>query len=209
MTSRERPVLLGVTGGIGTGKSLVCKILSTFGYPVYNADDRAKELMNESIIIREKIIDLLGNEAYSDHSINRQFIASKVFKDSELLKKLNAIVHPEVGKDFQSWVNGNGEKEILIKEAALLVEAGSYRQLDYLIVVSSPIDIRIERILSRDPQRSKDEVEAIIAKQMNSKELEEYADFVLLNDEENSVLTQIRGILDSIKRKSRLETQPA
>jgi dephospho-CoA kinase len=120
-------IKLGITGGIGSGKSIVCKIFQTMGYLVYNADDRAKWLVDNDAEIRAEIIELLGNEAFFGNKYNKVYVAQKVFQNSALLHKLNVIIHPKVGVDFDKWVEFNKNQAILVKEAALMFESDSYK----------------------------------------------------------------------------------
>ena len=183
---------VGITGGIGAGKSLVCKIFQVLGAPVYNADIRARQLMEEDKILREEIATEFGDQSYQQGKLNRSYLSEIVFNNSEQVEKLNQLVHPKVGVDYQHWVTTNGDRfPYLIKEAALLVESGSYQQLDYLVTVSAPKDLRISRVLSRDPHRSKEQVIAIISKQLSEEVLISKSDRVLYNDERNPLIQQV------------------
>lgn len=142
-------MIVGLTGGIGSGKSTVARYFQDLGVPVYFADDRAKALMNSSKSIRERLERLLGNASYQNDVLNRAFVASKIFKDENLRLAVNAIVHPAVAVDFEQW-RGQQEAPYVLKEAAILFENGSYRKLDFTILVTAPRAERIERVKARD-----------------------------------------------------------
>jgi dephospho-CoA kinase len=140
---RIDPIKVGVTGGIGSGKSTVSKIFSILGIPIYSADDRAKWLMIEDSVLKEKIISAFGIESYSESGqLNRTFLAKTVFSDPKKVKQINGLVHPAVKDDFNSWVNTQSSPYVL-KEAALIFETGGQNLLDYVINVSAPLRIRV------------------------------------------------------------------
>jgi dephospho-CoA kinase len=193
---------VGITGGIGSGKSMACKIFSSFGVPVYDADSRAKFLIeNDPDIVRE-ITAVFGEEAYQGGKYNRKFISSQVFKDKSLLSQLNKIVHPAVGKDFENWVKKSATSPYVIKEAALMNAASQQNGLDKVIVVSAPDALRIQRIQRRDPQRSLSEIEAIIKNQKTEKEFNAIADYIVYNDEVTLMIPQILEIHHQILNQS-------
>jgi dephospho-CoA kinase len=190
---------VGVTGGIGAGKSMVCRIFKVLGIPVYDADSRAKQLMQESGTLRDKIIDSFGVQSYHDGKLNRTHLANLVFSDPKKVQQLNALVHPEVGRDFANWARLHEPRSpYVIKEAALLIESGSFEQLDFLIVVLAPIDLRIERTLNRDPHRDRNQVESIISKQIDDPERIKAADYLLHNDERIPVIQQVLELHQSL-----------
>lgn len=195
---RNKPLLVGVTGGIGSGKSVVCKIFECLGTPVYYADTRAKWLMNNDPHLKEGIIEAFGKESFSDGQLNRTFLARHVFSDKKQLEILNSLVHPSVGQDGQNWKMKNSRFKLLVKEAALLYETGSYKQLDQTIVVAADLELRVSRVLARDPQRSRHEILQIIEKQMPQAEKVERADFVIYNDEQHSLIDQAYAFLKSV-----------
>jgi dephospho-CoA kinase len=196
----NKPLKIGITGGIGSGKTLVSKIFSVLGIPVYDADSRAKWISNEHPKVKAEITDLFGNEAYLDGKLNTRYIASIVFKDQSNTAKLNSIVHPRVGEDFENWVHDHMEYPYLLKEAALLFESESYKQLDKILVVSAPLELRIKRILARDPQRSEAEIRGIMDKQMPEGEKLKRADFILYNNDQQLIIPQVVE-LDQLFRK--------
>jgi dephospho-CoA kinase len=188
---------IGVTGGIGAGKSTVCKLFNMLGIPVYNADDQAKALMTRDQNIITAIKKNFGNEAYlPDGQLNRAYFGKSLFKDDKQLKIINGIVHPAIAEDFEKWKNVHENKPYLVKEAALLIESGSYKLLDYLITVSSPLNTRIERVLSRDAHRTKEHIREIISKQLSDEERIAKSDFVITNDEQTLLIPQVLKIHD-------------
>lgn len=142
-------MIVGLTGGIGSGKTTAAGFFKSLGIPIYIADERAKFLMNTSNTLKERIQELLGDEAYNNGILNRSYVAQKVFSDEGLLFGLNAIVHPAVDNDFQEWYNVQ-DAPYVIKEAAILFENGGYLKCDYMIVVTAPLDIRVQRVTERD-----------------------------------------------------------
>lgn len=191
----NKPLRIGVTGGIGSGKSMVCKIFSILGIPVYDADDRAKSLMVEDQHVIRSIIKNFGEKAYFDNGeLDRAYLANHVFNDRKQLKIINAIVHPAVANDFEMWCTRNKDCQYVIKEAALLVESGSYKSLDFLVTVSASEEIRIARVLARDPHRTKEQVQKIIANQLNDAEKISKSTFVITNDGHSLVIPQVLKI---------------
>lgn len=184
---------IGITGGIGTGKSFVSKIFKSMGVPFYDADKAAKDIMTNSDIVRRGLMDAFGSETYcEDGALNRKWLADKVFKDPEKLQVLNGIVHPVVIQNAVDWA----EKQrgaYSLKEAALLYESGSYQSLDYTILVEAPLELRIERVIKRD-QVSEEEVLDRMSRQMSEEEKKGYADFIVVNDEITPLLPQVLAI---------------
>lgn len=193
MSTEKTKNIIGITGGIGAGKSLVCKIFGVLGIPVFNADDSAKTIVETNADLKEKITELLGNEAYTQGKYNRKYIASKVFNDSELLKNLNNIIHPKVRESAADWFFSQKNATYFLYEAALMNEAGNNNSLKKVIVVNSPIQTRIERIKKRDG-RSEEEILAIINKQKSDDDRSKIADFVIENDEKTSLIEQVLNI---------------
>ncbi|TRX48905.1 dephospho-CoA kinase [Fulvivirga sp. M361] len=196
----NKPLQVGVTGGIGSGKSLVCSIFSILKAPVYDADSRARWLMNNNKSLVDEIIQTFGSKSYNtDGMLDRNYLASKVFKHEPELKKLNGLVHPAVGSDYQRWVKQHESHPYVIKEAALMFESGSYKALDYIINVSASEATRITRVLQRDTFRKKEELEAIIDRQLSEKERRKRADFIIENDENAMILPQILALHNRFK----------
>ena len=192
--------LIGITGGIGSGKTTVCKIFETLGIPVYYADLMAKKIMTSNRSVKKKIKDLLGVEAYhSNGQLNRQLVSSKIFSDKTLLERINQIVHPAVKEDTDRWAEQYQQSPTpyVLKEAALLVENGSYKTMDAIIVVTCPEDIRIKRVMKRD----KAEREAVMRKvksQLSESEKVKVADFIIVNDGANPLIPQVWKIHQKI-----------
>jgi len=185
---------LGITGGIGSGKTTVCKIFETLGIPVYYADERAKYLMSHDPVLIAGIIELFGAESFLEpHLLNRAHIAQVAFNDKEKLNQLNALVHPAVAQDGLNWQAAQHNAPYTLKEAALLFESGSYRTLDKIIVVAAPIELRIQRVMTRDGAK-REEVEARISKQMPEAEKVSLADFVVNNDGVHALIPQVMAI---------------
>jgi dephospho-CoA kinase len=185
-------IKVGITGGIGSGKSIVSKAFSMLGVPTYNADNRAKSIIHENTQVKAAIIDLLGEEAYTeDVTYNRTFVAELVFSDAGLLKKLNNIVHPAVRNDAIKWFYENVDRQCVVYEAAIMNAAKSGNDLDYVVVVYADIETRVSRILKRDAHRTTDQVKGIIKNQKSDEEFIELADFVVHNNEGDLVLEQV------------------
>jgi len=194
---------VGITGGIGAGKSLVSDIFRTFGIPIYNADLMARKFMNEDPGLKEAIRKTFGQEAYNGGSLNRLFLAQQIFNNEEYLARINALVHPVVINDYISWLKDHSDQPYNIKEAALLFESGSYKDLDRIILVLAPKTVRIQRILMRDAHRTQTDVENIIARQMSDRSKKKLSDYIIINDEQKMVLPQVleihRKLLGEVK----------
>lgn len=185
---------VGITGGIGSGKSTVAKIFQLLHVPVYFADERAKWLMIQDSILVNSIKETFGTEAYfADGRLNREWLAEHVFSDSERVKAINALVHPAVKADFEAWA-ATQDYPYVLKEAALIYESGSYRELDKIINVSAPLVNRIHRVLVRDPHRTEAQVHSIIEKQLPDEEKNEKADFVIKNADNKLLIPQVLNI---------------
>lgn len=186
---------IGITGGIGSGKSLIARIFSLLSIPIYDADTVAKMLMATDKELIASIKQSFGEAAYHKNgALNRPYLAQNVFNKSENVNLLNSMVHPRVGLHYKAWVKQHAPSPYIIKEAALLFESGSYKQLDKIIAVFAPEEVRITRTLKRDPQRSRDQVLAIIDKQMNEGEKMGKADFVVYNDDSQLVIPQVLAL---------------
>lgn len=193
-----KPLIVGVTGGIGSGKTTVCKIFETLGAKTYYADDRAKWLMENDNGLIKDIKALFGDDAYYSGNLDRKYIASKAFQDDSVLEQLNSLVHPVVGRDVEEWISENKEAKLLLKEAALLFETGSYKSLDKTILVIAPEETRIQRVVSRDDHRSEQDVKNIMANQMKDEEKKPLADYIIANDGDQSVIKQVMKIYDKL-----------
>jgi dephospho-CoA kinase len=184
---------VGITGNMGSGKSTVCRIFNFLGIPIYDADTEARKLMASDDVLMVQIKALLGPSSYrTDGSLNTEYLAGQVFQDARLLKELNALVHPAVARHARAWHQAQTAPYTL-REAALLIESGSHKQLDKLIVVSAPEQLRIERVKSRNGW-SDDEILARMAKQFPESEKLKLADFIILNDGSCSLIKQVLDI---------------
>ena len=191
MKSRATPLQIGVTGGIGSGKSVVCRIFACLGIPVYEADKRAKWLSDNDPAIKTEVIELLGEESFADGTYNRKYVASRVFSNSQLLQELNQIIHPRVLADSGLWLDRHIAQPYVIREAALMNRAGEGNTLDKVIVVTAPLSLRIERTKSRDPQRSEEDILAIVENQISEEVRLQLADYVVDNGENVALIAQI------------------
>ena len=183
---------IGLTGGIGSGKTTVAKLFKELGVPVYNSDLRAKKLMKNSREIRTAVIDLLGKDSYVLERLNKKYIADKVFSNKELLQKLNAIVHPAVRNDFLKWVKSK-KTPYVIQEAAILFENSSYSNFDKIILVKAPKKVRLERILERD-NGSKEEILARMENQWDDSEKIPLSDYIIENIDLDQTKLQVEQI---------------
>ncbi|WP_445385219.1 dephospho-CoA kinase [Robiginitalea sp. IMCC44478] len=183
---------VGLTGGIGSGKSSIAREFTRLGVPVYNSDLRAKELMQLHEGLRAKIKTLLGSQAYNDGKLDRGYVASRVFSDSSLLQRLNSLVHPRVREDFERWA-GQQQYPYVIQEAAVLFENGGYRNCDKMILVVAPEQARIERVIQRDKSSRKAVVERMKNQWPDDKKIP-LADFVIENSDWDHTLECIAQI---------------
>lgn len=191
-------IKLGITGGIGSGKSTVSQIFSLSGVPVYIADIESKRLVATSPTIRKKLINLFGEELYSGGVLNKPLLASHIFNDKKKLEIVNAIIHPEVERDFIEWVKKHAQCNIVAHEAAILFESGFNRMMDKVLMVYTPLDIRIERTMLRD-NLPKEKVMERIQNQMSDEEKAKLSDFVIVNDNTKSLIEQVTNIIQELK----------
>jgi len=190
---------VGITGGIGSGKTTVCKIFELLGIPIYYADDRAKALIVKNEAVRSKLIATFGEATYlPDGSYNRTYIANIVFADKKELEKLNNIVHPAMYQDGLDWHNAQEGVPYTLKEAAILFESKGHLQMDKSILVVAPEDIRIERVLKRD-KTSVEAIKARIDKQLPDAEKIKLADYIILNDGNAPLVPQVLKIHDKLR----------
>lgn len=190
--SSNHTLQIGITGGIGSGKSLVCRIFAQLGVPIYDADSHAKKLMTTDGILISGIKKEFGDLAYHpDGALNRKYLADHVFNNEKKLALLNNLVHPRVGADYEQWVRQHSTHRYVIKEAALLFEAGSAKVLDQIIVVYAPESMRIKRVLSRDAHRTVEQIREIVGKQMPEDEKLKRADHIIVNDETQMIIPQV------------------
>lgn len=188
--------IVGLTGGIGSGKTSVAKMFAELGVPVYIADVEAKLLMNRSKVIKRKLIALFGEEAYVGKELNRPYLASQIFNNKDLLLKMNAIVHPKVASHFNRWVKKQ-DSLYCIKESAILFENGNNKHCDFVITVIAPENVRIERVVKRDNSNPK-KIKAIIKNQWKDEDKVKLSHFVIDNINLNDTLAQVSEIHKNI-----------
>lgn len=191
-------IKIGITGGIGSGKSIVSRLLTLTGIPVYKTDTEAKRLMLSDTGIREGLTALAGNEVYNEKGLNKAFLASYIFGHPEHLKQVNAIVHPRVRDDFRLWA-GKARQEIVAMESAILLEAGFTNEVDKIVMVYAPSEVRIARAIRRDSATRK-EVERRIQSQMDDEKKRGAADFVIVNDGETPLIPQVLSLISSLSQ---------
>lgn len=191
---------LGLTGGMGSGKTLVCSVLEKLGAAVYYADDQARILMNTNPVLKSQIGDLFGEEAYREGTLNRKFLAGKVFGDPDLLRKLNALVHPAVREHYSDWVDAQSDVPYVVEEAAILFESGADRFMDLTVLIAAGKEERIRRVMQRDGV-SRDQVENRLNMQMSEEEKKKRADYVIYNDGREMLLPQIIKLHDAILKR--------
>lgn len=181
---------IGVTGGIGSGKSMVCRIFKILQIPVFDADTVAKTIMTDDIPLRNALVATFGEDTYhSDGTLNRQHLSQMVFNDKDQLKELNDLVHPAVIRTGEEWAERQ-QSPYSIKEAALLFESGSYKKLNYTILVTAPETLRIDRVMKRDGA-DEESVRGRMSKQLSDEEKISLADFVIINDGSQSLIQQV------------------
>lgn len=185
-------IKVGIAGGIGSGKTIICHVFKVLGIPVYNADLEAKLIMNKSDQVRLAVMQEFGDEAYSNGVLNRAFLAAQVFNDTTKLAQLNRIVHPAVIQAAEDWADAQTAPYSL-KEASILFESGSYKKVDYSILVTAPIEIRIARVMERD-QVTREQVLARMNNQMSDEEKTKLADFVIINDGIIPIIPQVMAL---------------
>ena len=189
-------IKIGVTGGIGSGKTFVCNRLKEKGIPVYNCDDEAKRLMQESADIRERLCMLVGSEAYVDGILNKSAIAEFLFASPDNGKKINGIVHPVVRQDFTDWADKQNAP-LVAQECALLYEAGFQDTVDVVIAVDAPVEIRLERAMKRD-HATRQQIEGRMRQQLDAEDKNDRANYIVVNDGKRDIDQQIDNILKLI-----------
>ena len=191
-------VKVGLTGGIGSGKTTVSNFILEYGIPVYNSDSQGKKLMNTNLELINDIVNIFGESVYNNGILNTNLLSSIVFSDSEKIKQLNNLVHPKVAEDFNQWVGKNNNQPILVKEAAILIESGAYLDMDKIILVISKKSNRINRVSKRD-NSDLESIEKRINFQLTDDEKIKFADYIIennstLDDLKNEVLRVINEI---------------
>jgi len=194
--------IVGLTGGIGSGKTTIANLFRGLGVPIYISDQEAKRLMHDHKMLKSQIIALLGEDAYVDNSLNRAWIADKVFGDETLLKRLNVLVHPVVAKDFLTW-SQKQKGAYVIKEVAVLFETGGQHYCDITLLVTAPKEERIARVMKRD-QVSRAQVEERLRHQWDDAKKEQLADMVVVNTGLESTRSHVQKIHEMLESNSDL-----
>lgn len=188
---------IGITGGIGSGKSIICEVLKVMGYPVFNSDDEAKLLMVNNREVINQIINVFGDEAYIGNSLNRPYLAAQIFNDESLKTALNNIVHPAVRKAFKEWAETQ-KTTLVFNEAAILFETGAYKTFDHTVLVTAPEAIRIARVISRD-KTTIEEVQQRMKNQWKDDVKKELASYVINNDNSTLVIPQVIAMIKHLE----------
>lgn len=195
-------IRIGITGGIGSGKTYVCQLLKQRGIPVYHCDDEAKRLMTESPVIRRKLCELIGNDAYIDKTLNKPLIAQYLFASDDHANRINAIVHPVVRQDFLQWTKRQLGAPLVAQECALLFESGFQDTVDFTVEVYAPLSLRIQRTTQRD-HATPEQIKERIAHQMDEEEKRQLADYCILNDGTTDLNAQISQLLSQFNNQKK------
>jgi dephospho-CoA kinase len=187
---------IGLTGGIGSGKSFIANILEHMGFPVYYSDLRSKELTKSNPSIKTGLISFFGEEVYSDDELNAQLVATKIFQNEEIRQMVNELIHPIVRKDFEDWVT-NQKSTLVFNEAAILFETGSYNNFDANILICAPLELKIQRVMKRE-NCSREGVLVRMNKQWSDDEKSKLADYTILNDNQFPILIRLEEIINNI-----------
>lgn len=191
------PIKIGITGGIGSGKSVVSYLLGLMGVPVYEADSEAKRLMLSDADIRRDLVNLLGEAVYGTDGLNKSLLASYVFGEPHHAERVNAIVHPRVRDDFRRWVAGRSVLNVVGIESAILFEAGFKNEVDVVVMVDAPLEVRMVRAMQRDTS-SRAAVEARIRAQMDDTAKRNLSDYLIVNDGETPLIPQVLRLISSL-----------
>jgi len=189
-------IKIGLTGGIGSGKSVVSHLLETMGIPVYIADDEAKRITSGNNEIKQQLIHLLGEEVFFEGELNKKLLAAYLFSDPEHAKTVNGIIHPKVKEDFKCWASQNNKFPLVAIESAILIEAGFADEVDVIAMVYAPLELRLERLAQRDYSSTKEQIMKRIQSQMGDEEKKAMAHFIIVNDEEKPLIPQIIELMN-------------
>ena len=190
-------IKVGITGGIGVGKTYICNILQKMGYSIFSSDQISKKIVSENTFVRDQIRNFFGEDIIENEKISREKLAIQVFSNRKKLKKLNEIVHPFVKKEFDNWMSKRYDEKVVFKEAAIIFESNSHKNLDYVVCVTAKLQDRINRVMKRDKVDSYS-VKKRISMQMSQIEKERLSDFVIFNSKDDLVLPQIIKVLKKI-----------
>lgn len=195
-----KPIIIGVTGGIGSGKSYICRIISSLGFPVYNCDAEAKKLMNTNKHIINSLKQLIGENSYdSEGNLNKPIIAQFLFANEENAHKINSVVHPVVKEDFRSWASAQNA-DLIFMESAILFESGFNDVVDNVITITAPPETRIERTIRRD-NTTREQVIARMNQQMQDEERVRLSDYIISNNTNDNVEQQIKTIIETLSKQ--------
>ena len=188
---------IGLTGGIGSGKSFVAKQIESMGYSVYYSDDQAKKISNENRHVRESLISLIGPLAYKNNALNKEYLKAQLFSNDELRSKVNAIIHPAVRADFGNWLKEQKTSEFIFNEAAILFETGAYKNFDAVILVHAPEEVKIERLIRRDCS-SLSEIKLKMQAQWSDTRKKTLTRYHILNDGKAPIIEQLSAIMGQL-----------
>lgn len=188
---------IGLTGGIGSGKTIVADLLNIMGYPVYDSDSRSKELCNSDSKIKSGLKKLFGDSIYKNDLLDRSLLAEKIFNDQKKLDAVNSLIHPVVMTDFDKWIYLNQDSDLVFMESAILFETGLYKFFDKVLTVTAPEELRIERVCKRSGLDHGAVLDRI-KNQMNEEKRISLSDLIIVNDEEKSVILQLKNILEKL-----------
>jgi dephospho-CoA kinase len=192
-------VKIGITGGMGSGKSIVSRLLELMGVPVYISDLESKRLTVSNLYIRQELIALLGEKVYQNGELNKLLLASYLFENQEQAEIVNRIIHPQVKIDFRKWASSHSHYPILAMESAILIEAGFAGEVDATVMVYAPLTIRLERAVKRDAS-SREFILKRIQSQMDDEEKKKFANYIILNDDVTPLIPQIESLLANFKK---------
>jgi dephospho-CoA kinase len=187
---------IGITGGIGSGKSVVSKIIESLGYTVFNSDLEAKKIINNNAEVRSELIALFGSEIYTDQGLNRELLAELIFSNNSLREAVNKIVHPRVREAFDQLCASNS-KSLIFNEAAILIETGAYEQFDEILLITANTEDRIARVMNRDGV-SREQVQSRIDNQWDDDRKREFINFEIKNDDAQPLLIQVENFIDQV-----------
>ena len=190
-------IKIGVTGGIGAGKSIVCTVLERMGYPVFYSDIEAKKIISSNSGVKNQLIKSFGSQVFKNNQLNRTYLSNLLFSDSTLIDKMNSIVHPKVREAFDSWTLIQNSS-IVFNEAAILFETGAFKNFDATLLVTAPLKLRLKRVASRD-SATEEQIMKRINNQWSDEQKKVLATFILLNDDSQSVLNQLDRIILEIQ----------
>ena len=186
-------IRVGVTGGIGSGKSLVCEVFSKLGIPVYSADEEAHFVTNADPLIRLELIDIFGPSIYNGDSLNRLILAELIFKDKDLLQRVNQIIHPRVAEHFDNWCRNFSSYPYVIQESAIIFESGAFRSFHRIVAVTAPEELRLQRVMTRK-NMTHEKFQSILRNQLCEEDLKDRSDFLIINDDIAPLLPQILNL---------------